>query len=161
MPVTYRPIATQTLGSTASTVTFSSIPSTYTDLILISSPISTSNGNQFTMRINSDSGSNYSATYLTGNGTSAASYRRTSATSIIPDYLGAIDTTVKTVYQINFMNYSNTTTNKTILIRSSTGYAVEAVVALWRSTSAITSFSLSMPDFATGSTFTLYGIKAA
>jgi hypothetical protein len=158
---TYVELDKVTVGTAVSSVTFSSIPATYTDLVLVASPLSTTNGNQFTMQFNSDSASNYSATYLSGTGSAAASYRRSSQTSITPDYNGAIDTTNKTVYIFNIMNYANTTTNKTVLIRSSTGYAVEGNVALWRKTpEAISSIVLSMTSFNTGSTFSLYGIKS-
>ena len=68
----------------------------------------------------------------------------------------------------NFNNYSNTTTYKTILSRtnhaSEPSSRVGTQVALWRSTSAITSIEIAEvigTTWAVGSTFTLYGIKAA
>jgi len=161
MPKTYTPIATTTLGSNSTSVSFTSISGNYTDLVLVASPTTLANGEQFTMTFNSDTSSNYSATYLTGNGTTATSHRRNTQSNIIVDYYGAVDTTVKTVYIFNIQNYSNTTTNKTILITSRTGYAAESNVALYRSTSAITTITLAGATFTTGSTFTLYGIKAA
>ena len=70
---TYTPIATTTLGSAATSYTFTSIPSTYTDLVLVGNLSSSSNTN-ISIRIYSDSGTNYSNTYLTGvNGTGASS----------------------------------------------------------------------------------------
>lgn len=68
------------------------------------------------------------------------------------------------IIQIN--NYSNSTTYKTAFMRTNTASTygtVFAIVGLWRSTAAITSITLT-PDagsFATGSTFSLYGIAAA
>lgn len=164
MASTYEPIATQTLGSAAASVTFSSISGAYTDLVLIAQPTASLDGQQFFLRIGNgsvDSASNYSITMLNGNGTSAASQRRSNQTSIIPDYFGAINTTVNGAYIFNFQNYSNTTTNKSVLISSRTSYASEASVALWRSTSAINIITFYLTNFTTGSTFSLYGILAA
>jgi hypothetical protein len=70
----------------------------------------------------------------------------------------------QSVFTVHFMNYSNTTTNKTVLGRSSAASGfVEAAVGLWRNTSAITSITATTggQSYQTGSTFTLYGIKAA
>jgi hypothetical protein len=117
------------------------------------------------MRFNSDTGSNYSRTVLTGNGSSASSDRQTSVTSIGTDYNGYFDgSDFNQAKIIQIMNYSNSTTYKTCLIRSNRAQSgTDAIVGLWRSTSAITSITLGANslNFATGSTFTLYGIKAA
>jgi hypothetical protein len=63
------------------------------------------------------------------------------------------------------MNYSNTTTYKTVLLRSNNASAITvATVGLWRSTSAINTIKIYADGaavFSVGSTFTLYGIKAA
>jgi hypothetical protein len=167
---TYTPIATTTLGSNTTTVTLSSIPSTYTDLRVVIVPASSSGTNGIRMRINGDTGTNYSATYLGGNGSSAASARDTSDSNMQISWYIGIDTTLgKQIYTLDFMNYSNATTYKTILIRNSAAAAaVEGNVGLWSSTSAINSLSFnintfgsSTGDFITGSTFTLYGIAAA
>ena len=162
MASTYTPIATQTLGSATTTVTFSSIPTTYTDLVIVLSTKLASTASTY-MNFNGDTSGNYSLTRIYGNGTSAVSDRiGTSLTGIDVQYIGSGDGNVTT---INIMNYSNATTYKTSLTRwntaGSTGY-VGANVNLWRSTSAITSivFSNSV-NFSIGSTFTLYGIKAA
>ena len=157
---TQTPIASFTATTSTSSVTFANIPQTYTDLVLVASPTASADGQQFTMTFNSDTSSNYSATYLEGNGTSATSHRRSNQSNIIVDYQGAVDTTVKTVYIFNIQNYSNTTTYKTALITSRTGYAAESNVALYRSTSAITTITLAGLTFTTGSTFNLYGIDA-
>ncbi len=161
MDKTYEPIATQTLGSAAASVTFSSIPQTYTDLVLIVShdvTVDAVSGIQF----NNDTASNYSATYLWGNGTSALSGRESNVASAFAFYGTAASGFATSIIQI--MNYSNTTTYKTFLGREADA-AVEAlgVVSLWRSTAAITSLVLlrRSGNFAVGSTFTLYGIKAA
>lgn len=170
MPSTYEPIATTTLGSATSSTTFSSIPSTYTDLILqVNNQMSGASG--FKLRFNSDSGSNYSETYLSGYAGSAASGRLTSQSSITNNLIYGDSTTsgVFTPNIIQIQNYSNSTTNKTLLWRYGTTTAaggngdVTAIVGLWRSTSAISSIEISAwnaVNFVAGSTFTLYGIKA-
>lgn len=161
---TYTPIATQTLGSAAASVTFSSIPSTYTDLVLVTQAISAS-ADDIGIRFNSDSGTNYSQTWLSGNGTSAFSSRYSSSTSIYLDIYGSMGTTLFNNTIVQIMNYSNTTTNKTLLSRANrAGSGVDAIVGLYRSTSAISTIVLaptSGVNFSTGSTFSLYGIKAA
>ena len=166
MPSTYEAIATNTLGSAAASVTFSSISGTYTDLVLVFNGAA-SGTVDLLMRVGNgsvDTGSNYSATYLYGSGSVAGSYRYTTQTSLYLDYSAALTTTFESVYLMNLMNYANTTTYKTILVRPNTpSRYVEAGVGLWRSTSAINTIELrpTSGTFATGSTFTLYGIKAA
>ena len=79
---TYTPVASQTLSASASSVTFSNIPQDYTDLVLVAVPAgSTGSNGFFRFRLNSDSGTNYSSTYIYGDGTTAYSARATSATS--------------------------------------------------------------------------------
>ena len=167
MAITYEPIATTTLGSATGTVTFSSISGSYTDLILVASGYNAvGDFSGARMRFNSDSGSNYSRTRLYGDGTSGVSSRTANATSAVFIGTGWSTTSSNIGNAIaHIMNYSNTTTYKTILNRANlANSSVYTDVNLWRSTSAITSIELSMasPDtFASGSTFTLYGIKAA
>lgn len=160
MAQTYEPIATTTLGSDTSEILFSSIPATYTDLILIAD-CQTTSGNTLTLRFNSDSATNYSQTYVLGNGTAASSAASTSITSI---YLGDIANT-RMVYAINIMSYANTSVYKTVLARQNyTAGSVSARVGTWRSTAAINSVRLApftAVNLLTGSTATLYGIKAA
>ena len=165
---TYTPIATNTLGSAAASYTFSSIPATYTDLVLIVNAKATSGGVGINIRLNGISASSYSSTLINGNGASAASARYTSATQFdAMNYNGAIPTTGFTVIS-NFFNYANTTTYKTSLTRYSAGDSeVTASVNLFRgstgsSTEAINSIAIATGGtFAIGSTFTLYGIAAA
>ncbi len=160
MPMTYEPITTTTLTTTTATVTLSNIPATYTDLVVVANVTSQSNSDDTKLQFNGDTGSNYSFTRMYGEA-SAASDRNSNLTSA---FLGRNSTTVTTnIFHI--MNYSNTTTFKTALGRS--GFAtgiVLANVALWRSTAAINSITFlpfSSNNFTSGSTFTLYGIKAA
>lgn len=157
---TYTPIATTTLGSAQSSISFSSISGSYTDLILITTGACSAVGD-VSIRFNSDSGSNYSFTYIYGNGSSALSGRGSNTTSGIA---GGTDTSpVANICHIQ--NYSNTTTYKTSLSRSNrptTG--TMAFVNLWRNTSAINAITIladSGVTFSTGFTATLYGIAAA
>jgi hypothetical protein len=165
MPSTYEPIATQTLGSTASTVTFSSIPSTYTDILLIqSSRLNTAAHTR--LQFNGDTATNYSSTILYGTGTTAGSGRYTNVVGIsygASDEQGAAST--YNVGQWNIQNYANANTFKTVLINISNPLAEKTVGAgLWRNTAAISSIVLTPTNSAIyqiGSTFTLYGIKSA
>lgn len=158
---TYTKIASTTVGTATNTVTFSSIPSTYTDLVLIINPTMATNAD-VAIIFNGDTANNYSSTYVTGNGTAASSSRFSTMPKI---YLDQVNTGTGIVqYNVNIMNYANSTTYKTILGRySGTAKGVEAVVGLWRSTSAITSMTITGDgqNFTTGSTLNLYGIAAA
>ena len=163
MASTYEPIATTTLGSAASSVTFSSIPATYTDLVLVTNTQRQATGFGpvgFVAQFNGDTGSNYSDTYLIGDGSTATSSRATSQTSI---FVGLAPDSQWGNSIIQIMNYSNSTTYKTSLTRinTTTNYTA-AAVGLWRNTAAINSINLSgSANILAGSTFTLYGIKAA
>jgi hypothetical protein len=160
---TYTPIYAQTLSATASTITLSNIPTTYTDLVLVCNLFSS--GTTYSgIRFNGDTGSNYSLTDLYGDGTSAVSSRQSNITG------GGSSTTSGTggntlTYQIN--NYSNSSTFKTAIGRNSNANT-DAVVALsastWRNTTPINSITLytgTADSWSIGSTLTLYGIKAA
>jgi hypothetical protein len=159
MASTYQLINSSTISTATNSLTFSSIPATYTDLILVANGVSVSVYN-WNMQFNGDTGNNYSDTGLSGNGSSASSGRDTSQPYM---WLGAVTSTQgATIFQI--MNYANTTTNKTVLCRSNyDATGVSANVGLWRSTAAINSITISYNSamLQTGSTFTLYGIKAA
>jgi hypothetical protein len=163
MPGTYDSIATTTLGSASSQVTFSSIAGTYTDLVLISSVKPTTAGAGFiNLQFNSDTSANYSRTYLNGNGTVASGGRNTGETGAF--IYGNGITSNPSLFITHLQNYSNATTFKTLLTRvNDSANIVAAFVNLWRSTSAITRIDINCASstFAAGSTFTLYGIKAA
>ena len=164
MPATYEPIASQTLGSAASLVTFSSIPGTFTDLILVSMCGSSGTDSALFCRVNSNTGTtDYSRTML---------YYRSSATSArVSNDSGMrignriADGTPTTPSRAQFMSYVNTNVFKTILTESAaSAQEVGRFVGLWRSTSAISTIYLfpdSGLDFVTGSTFSLFGLKAA
>lgn len=158
MPTTYEPIATTTLTSPATEINFTSISGNYTDIVFVLA--GTSAGNDVRLQFNNNTGSNYSYTRFFGDGSSVYSDRGSNVTDI-PATLGGM-TNANSIVHIN--NYSNTTTFKTALVRANNpGSYIGAYIGLWRSTSAITSiraFVLS-GSIQSGSTFTLYGIKAA
>jgi hypothetical protein len=161
MTATYEKIATTTLGSGQATVTFSSISSAYTDLVVVFVGNLSAAATCF-LRYNNDSGSNYSQTDMIGNGTSAVSQRRSNATGFRLYDVAASSNPINNLI-FNVQNYSNTTTNKTTLLRGSdSGGEVGAGVSLWRNTAAINrlDFVTGAGTWSTGSTFTLYGIKA-
>jgi hypothetical protein len=163
MAETYEKIATTTLGSDSATVTFSSISSAYTDLVVVCNFGNTASDIVSFIRFNGDSGSNYSNTKILGSNTTTASQRDSSITyAKITDNVTANTLTMNTV--INIQNYSNTTTYKTALVRyNNAGVIVQGIVNLWRNTAAINQiqFGNSSSNYRTGSTFTIYGIKAA
>jgi hypothetical protein len=160
MAITYEPIETTTLGSAAADVTFTSISGTYTDLVLVAVTQIGSSGDYLGVQFNSDTGSNYSRTRISGDGTSATSE---GDSSIVRLNFYAQPTSNFAVNRLNIMNYSNTTTYKTVLCRTDqAAFNTNAYVGLYRSASAITSIKLIGPsNFSTGSTFTLYGIASA
>lgn len=160
MPSTYTPIATASGTGSNATITFSSIPSTYTDLILIIGGGSTNASVVSRLQFNSDTGNNYSQTSLYGTGSAAGSNRDSNIA-----YAGScISSNISTTTIYNIMNYSNTTTNKTVIGRgNSTDAIVDARVSLWRNTAAINRIDVSFNggNFASGTVVTLYGVKSA
>jgi hypothetical protein len=162
MATTYEKIATTTLGSAAASITFSSIASSWTDISLIWSCTGTTASSGL-LRFNSDSATNYSWTYLAGNGSSPFTSRASSQTSLLMNG-GVLSTTNPSFSIVDIFSYAGST-NKTVLINDNQGEqnSVFRFVGLYRSTSPITNISItaSASTFAAGTTVTLYGIKAA
>ena len=162
--MTYVALANITLGSSASSVTFSSIPATYRDLVLVYSAFYSTSGNAaITMRLNSDSGANYSTVRMYGNGSTPTSDTNPAPASTSGIDAGFFNDSISSGIQ-QFMDYSATDKHKTVLGRhtlTGTGFVL-AQAARWANTAAITTISLT-PDsrsFATGSTFALYAIAS-
>ena len=158
---TYDSIQTHTLTSNSPSVTFSSIPQTYTDLVMVINATNTTGNNyELFTTFNSDTGSNYSETFIHNYNNTTETIRYTGGTKL---------RTFKTastpgVIIAHFMNYSNTTTYKTTLWRYGAAVLFSGMgVGLWRSTAAINSitFTIESGNISSGSTFSLYGIKAA
>ena len=168
---TYTPIATQTLSSAAASVTFSSIPQGYTDLVLVTnaanSNAATSFGMGFTINNDALAIGKLSFTILYGNGSSAGSFIWTTSTSSMKTVsCGGGNTSLNSgsVGTVHLMNYSNSTTYKTILSRiSEAGADVRTYVNLWQDTSPINKITIYPNDgtntILSGSTFSLYGIQ--
>jgi len=161
---TYEPIATAS-PSGSTTINFASLGS-YTD-IRLSFVIKTSANGTPIMRFNGDTGSNYSRTYLTGDGSSASSGNSSSQTSVV--LTTPVQLTANLMYFVTVDIFSvSGSTNKTCLVTFSgdtNGSGnVTKQVNLWRNTAAITSIDLtftSTGSYTTGTTATIYGIKAA
>jgi hypothetical protein len=165
----YQSIATVTVGSGgSSTVTFSSIPSTFQHLQIRAIVRDSGTGTAYdNLRANSDTGSNYSWHYLQGNGsTTAASAGATQTSIAILEYPGTSYTS--TIFGgkiIEILDYANTNKYKTVRFFSSwdangSGGGVWFGSGSWQSTSAITSLTfIAGNTYAQETTFALYGIK--
>lgn len=154
---TYEPIESKVLGSATTSVIFSNIPQTYTDLILVCDGALSGSGVKL---INfNGSGSSYSCTSLVGTGSATAS---SSYTDPYIDVWNSSTNRYTNTIQIN--NYSNSTTFKTYLAKQdASSTATEAIIGTWRNTAAITSLTIttSGTNLTAGSTFVLYGIANA
>jgi hypothetical protein len=168
MATTYEKIATTTLGSSAASITFSSIPSTYTDLRLVATGIPSSSAVGYTtIYFNTDNaGTNYSLTYLEGNGSSASAGIFTDNGTLAVGDFNIMSNTIPNTTQIDIFSYAGSTYKSVLSVNSGdfngTG-SVLTTVGLWRSTSAINQIVVKPAggQFTTGFTATLYGIKAA
>lgn len=167
---TYVPIATTTLASGVASYTFSSIPSTYTDLVLIGSNVAQTTGSNYLgLQFNSDVAANYSCLEIYGDGSSVVSDLSPSNNIMQMGFGTRPGTTNYCSFIWNIMNYSNSTTYKTVLGKSnnppaSAAYTgVNAIVGSWRSTAAVTSLTIlvSAGNIKSTTTFTLYGIASA
>ena len=156
-------IASQTLGSAASTITFSSIPATYTDLrLVVVGADNDSAGYNIRFQYNNDTANNYSFIDLRGDGSSASSLRVTNDNYVFAGSMPS-DNTVPFLATLDIFSYAGSTF-KTALVTSSTDKngsgSTRRLVSLWRSTSAITSVKLisNGGTYTSGTTATLYGI---
>jgi len=157
---TYTPLATVTLGTAAASVTFSSIPATYRDLVLVSQVLQNTTGDRAgVIRPNNDS-VNATLVYLDGSGSTVASATATTITTFFIASGPAANTPASAITQI--MDYSATDKHKVVLNRSGSRYnPTSAYLSRWASTSAITSlvyFPSVGGNFSAGSKFDLYGI---
>lgn len=176
VPTAYSSIATVTAAGGETTLTFSSIPGTYTDLQIRGIARNTNTGNNqagISIRFNGDStAANYVLHELYGNGTSAAAWNATSSGSAgsqnTGEAGGALGANMFGASIIDVANYTSTSKYKTIKMiagvdsNTTTVTFVGMMSGLWLSTSAVTSITIVSPyAMAAGSTFALYGIKGA
>jgi hypothetical protein len=167
MPSTYTLISSNVLTSSAASVTFSAIPSTYTDLVLRTSMRGSATARSIKVTFNANA-SNYSDTTIRGSGSAASSTRDTSATYVTAyDSISRSDFTANTfgsleIYVPSYLSavakpFSSFGVNE----NNATDANIAATACLWNNTSAITSIELApiAGDFVSGSSFYLYGIK--
>ena len=167
----YESIATVTVGAGgAADINFTSISSAYTHLQIRGIARSTQSPDpsvNIQLRLNSDSGSNYSTHYLTGNGTSAGSGAATNTSFIYVGGATAAGSTAN-VFEglvIDILDYKNTNKNKTVRTLAGWDANGSGLVALWsgawRNTNATTAITLypNLGNFVQYSSFALYGIK--
>jgi hypothetical protein len=162
MAQTYTPIASQTVsGSSTASINFTSIPATYTDLVVVLTG-TIAGGNDVVFQINGDTASNYSFTRVFGSGSTAYS-DRTANSSNIPATIGGHIPGLST---ISFNSYANTSIYRSALIRANVPSAwTGVIVGSWRNTTTAINrlyfYGTSAGNFADGYTITIYGVKAA
>jgi hypothetical protein len=157
---TYTPLATVTLGGTASSVTFSSIPATYRDLVVVFLGAGSTNL-EGRIRLNSDTGSNYNYVRMSGSGSAATAASAASQTSGFVSAIAKATTTGALQMNINIMDYSATDKHTTIISRADqAANGSEAFANRWANTAAVTSVQIltSTGNWAIGTTVNLYGI---
>tara|TARA_R110000782_G_scaffold56170_1_gene117936 strand:- start:536 stop:1018 length:483 start_codon:yes stop_codon:yes gene_type:complete len=160
MTAKFTVLGNTTLATASSTVTFSSIPGGHKDLVLVLESLSASGSNLPIVRLNNDSGSNYTYVSARGSGSSASSNSGTDSGIYSPGMNGS--STDKQLSKIEIFDYSATDKHKTVLLRS--GQIGEGTVMSafrWADTSAITSLVVQSlnNNFAAGSTFRLLGVN--
>lgn len=162
MTATYDCIASATTSATTSTITFTSIPNTYTDLVLVINNANVSATSFIGMRFNNDTGSNYGSVRLYDGVSAATSDGYGGRTSML---VSTANTSGSQLTICHILNYANTTTKKTVLSRDNgTVLRVGLLASSWTdSANAINRIDLIVPDssgWTANSTFALYGIKA-
>ncbi len=161
--MSYIPLATVTLASNSTSVTFSSIPGIFKDVVLVGNWQNSSTSSAGRLQVNSDTGSNYNGVWMTGTGSSAGSGSEASQTSArIAGASVGPDNAYTNMVTITFLDYAATDKHKTILSRFGTANReTQATASRWASTSAITSirfFDILGQTFQAGATFSLYGV---
>ena len=171
MPNTYTLISSNVLSSSAASVTFSAIPSTYTDLVVRISARGSRSAvvDNIVVRYNSDSSTIYSSTFMTGAGSTTGSSRSSGNTSFTFNTSNGNTTTSNSFgsTEIYIPNYLSTTSKpiSTISVsetNSATDNYLRVLADLFRNTSAITSVTFTPeigPNWLSDSSFYLYGIK--
>lgn len=168
MAITYEPIATTTLSSSSSLITFTSIPQTYTDLQVVFNGKAPSASSGFSMYFNNDNTLNYSGNMIAGLGTSVSSATYSTSAggyAIYGNNWTSLDATYPGTCIFDIFSYTNAK-RKSCLIKYSNDLngsgSIEISSGMWLSTAAINRIDLLAGfSFASGTTATIYGIKAA
>jgi hypothetical protein len=170
---TYTLISSNVLASSAASVTFSSIPATYTDLVLrISARTSSASAaNNIRVQFNSDTSTNYSETSLRGSGSAASSYRVSSATELVEGFVINADSSTSNTFgslELYIPSYtasqSKPMSSFPVQENNTTAANIIPTAELWRNNAAITSIYMYISGGNTlmvGSSFYLYGISNA
>jgi hypothetical protein len=154
----------QLTPSAVSTVTFSSIPSTYKSLQVRFNLVATSAGTPIAIQLNGDSTTgHYISHWLSGSGTTATAGGGGVTTQTYVNQIGAI-TTYPNVGIIDVIDYTNTNKNKTVKSlfganQNTSAGSMEITSGLWLSTSAVTSLTVLVPSGTYTGTISLYGVS--
>jgi len=161
MAVTYDQIATTTFGSTTQSYTFSSIPQTYTDLVL--SFNGKSDANIWNIRFNGDTASNYANSWIGANGANPYKSYDYPTNQIYPNphaYVNMVGSGI-----MNIMSYTGsgqkTVLSKLSISNTSGSGGVELHNGIWFNTAAINSITVTQTNMLAGTTISLYGILRA
>lgn len=156
---TYIALANLTLTGTDAEVTFSSVPNSYRDLVVVVNADGTQQTELF-VRVNGDTGANYNTVRMQGSGSVTGSASTTNATGARLVGNGDIMTDFSFSAIIQLLDYSATDKHKTGLSRTNSSNGVDACAFRWANTNAITSVTVypAAGSFDVGSTFALYGI---
>ena len=175
VPPSYESIATVTVGTATSTITFSSIPSTYASLQLRGLALDTNTSAAYTsldvgIRFNSDTGANYARHFLLGTGAAVdvgGTASTTTGSLIAASLRNVAAANMWAVSITDIHDYASTTKNKTVRciaganVNTADSVYVALSSSLWNSTAAINTITLTrgQTNFAVGTTFALYGIR--
>lgn len=163
---TYIALATTTLSTAASSVTFGSIPQSYRDLVLVVTSAAGNTGapggnaRNLLMRFNNDTSNSYVRVIMSADGSTTRSTADTQTWFALDWYATTNNSTHDHIMQI--MDYSTTDKHKLVLTRVRSTAATELLASRWPSKNAVTSISIFYDSntLAAGSTFSLYGIRA-
>jgi hypothetical protein len=157
---TYDTIATTTLGSPASSITITSIPSTYTDLVMVIEATNTSGNTDLFMRFNSDTGTNYSYQFISR----GVSNSIIDTANVRMGYYALPQSTVQYHSMTHIQQYAGNKYKSWFTRANSAAVGSDMLSGTWRNTSAINTITIVVngaTEFGTGSRVTIFGIKAA
>jgi hypothetical protein len=160
MTTTYEAIATYTTTN-QTTISFTSIPQTYTDLVIMFHTKTVNNAAAIVANFNSDTGANYNWFWMYGSETVKGTVKTGNDTKLRWGR-GQTNSGQSASNELNIFNYSSSSVGKAVLARENNFDVVAMTSGVWQNSSAITRIDLTTNsgNFASGGTVTLYGIKA-